>query len=235
MLKGPSGQKRPADVIGNAVHVMRLAAGEIEQDQSVIVPESWPVALIAVIPNLPVQAKLPQRAVPRFFGGRTTFTIQFVPSSCPVRHLHKTTLFPFTFFGFFPTLRFGLGTFVLIRSARPTATWVDIGECRLRSEARGPSTRPTRGGRGSRASAESNYTVVTPSLRRGGASTLGVLGLAKPATTTTRGAKSKFESKGSRSRCARPELAAVAFEPSSWATTCAVRDNMDAAGRKGAA
>jgi hypothetical protein len=31
MLKGPQGQKRPADVIGNAVHVMRIATGE-EQD-----------------------------------------------------------------------------------------------------------------------------------------------------------------------------------------------------------
>jgi hypothetical protein len=29
--KGPSGQKRPADVIGNAVHVMRIATGEIEE------------------------------------------------------------------------------------------------------------------------------------------------------------------------------------------------------------
>ncbi len=30
MPKGPKGQKRPADVIGNAVHVMRIARGEIE-------------------------------------------------------------------------------------------------------------------------------------------------------------------------------------------------------------
>ena len=29
MPKGPQGQKRPADVIGNAVHVMRIATGEI--------------------------------------------------------------------------------------------------------------------------------------------------------------------------------------------------------------
>jgi len=26
----PKGEKRPADVIGNAVHVMRIATGEIE-------------------------------------------------------------------------------------------------------------------------------------------------------------------------------------------------------------
>jgi hypothetical protein len=30
MPKGPRGEKRPADVIGNAVHVMRIAIGEIE-------------------------------------------------------------------------------------------------------------------------------------------------------------------------------------------------------------
>ena len=29
--KGPHGQNRPADVIGNAVHVMRIATGEIEE------------------------------------------------------------------------------------------------------------------------------------------------------------------------------------------------------------
>ena len=31
MPKGPKGQKRPADVISNAVHVMRIATGEIEE------------------------------------------------------------------------------------------------------------------------------------------------------------------------------------------------------------
>ena len=30
MPTGPKGQKRPADVIGNAVHVMRIATGEID-------------------------------------------------------------------------------------------------------------------------------------------------------------------------------------------------------------
>ena len=30
MPKGPKGEKRPAGVIGNAVHVMRIATGEIE-------------------------------------------------------------------------------------------------------------------------------------------------------------------------------------------------------------
>jgi hypothetical protein len=30
MPKGPKGEKRPADVIGNAVHVMRIATGEVE-------------------------------------------------------------------------------------------------------------------------------------------------------------------------------------------------------------
>lgn len=32
MPKGPDGQKRPADVIGNAVKVMRIATGEEEEE-----------------------------------------------------------------------------------------------------------------------------------------------------------------------------------------------------------
>ena len=32
MPKGPQGQKRPADVIGNAVRVMRIATGEEADD-----------------------------------------------------------------------------------------------------------------------------------------------------------------------------------------------------------
>jgi hypothetical protein len=32
MPKGPQGQKRPADVIGNAVRVMRIATGEVEEE-----------------------------------------------------------------------------------------------------------------------------------------------------------------------------------------------------------
>ena len=32
MPKGPKGQKRPADVIGNAVKVMRIATGEETED-----------------------------------------------------------------------------------------------------------------------------------------------------------------------------------------------------------
>ena len=32
MPKGPEGQKRPADVIGNAVKVMRIATGEAEEE-----------------------------------------------------------------------------------------------------------------------------------------------------------------------------------------------------------
>jgi len=31
MPKGPKGQKRPVDVISNAVHVMRIATGEIKE------------------------------------------------------------------------------------------------------------------------------------------------------------------------------------------------------------
>jgi hypothetical protein len=32
MPRGPEGERRPADVIGNAVHVMRVATGEITED-----------------------------------------------------------------------------------------------------------------------------------------------------------------------------------------------------------
>jgi hypothetical protein len=32
MPRGPKGEKRPADVIGNAVHVMRIATGELEEN-----------------------------------------------------------------------------------------------------------------------------------------------------------------------------------------------------------
>jgi hypothetical protein len=32
MPKGPQGQKRPADVIGNAVRVMKIATGEAEEE-----------------------------------------------------------------------------------------------------------------------------------------------------------------------------------------------------------
>ncbi len=33
MPRGPKGEKRPADVIGNAVKVMKIATGEIEEDK----------------------------------------------------------------------------------------------------------------------------------------------------------------------------------------------------------
>jgi hypothetical protein len=32
MPRGPKGEKRPADVIGNAVHVMRIATGEAQEN-----------------------------------------------------------------------------------------------------------------------------------------------------------------------------------------------------------
>jgi len=35
MPKGPKGQKRPTDVIGNAVRVMQIATGEIEEETEV--------------------------------------------------------------------------------------------------------------------------------------------------------------------------------------------------------
>jgi hypothetical protein len=33
MPKGPKGQKRPADVVSNAVRVMQIATGEAEEDR----------------------------------------------------------------------------------------------------------------------------------------------------------------------------------------------------------
>ena len=32
MTRGPNGERRPADVVGCAVHVMKIATGEIEED-----------------------------------------------------------------------------------------------------------------------------------------------------------------------------------------------------------
>ena len=34
MPKGPNGEKRPRDTVGCAVHVMKIATGEIEEDLS---------------------------------------------------------------------------------------------------------------------------------------------------------------------------------------------------------
>lgn len=36
MPKGPKGEKRPADVIGTAVKVMRIATGEIAEDRELL-------------------------------------------------------------------------------------------------------------------------------------------------------------------------------------------------------
>ena len=40
MPRGPKGEKRPADVIGNAVKVMRIATGEEVENQEVISPKA---------------------------------------------------------------------------------------------------------------------------------------------------------------------------------------------------
>ena len=36
MPKGPQGQERPADVVGCAVHVMKIAIGEIEESEPMV-------------------------------------------------------------------------------------------------------------------------------------------------------------------------------------------------------
>jgi hypothetical protein len=35
MPRGPRGEKRPADVVGNAVHVMKILTGEIEESTEI--------------------------------------------------------------------------------------------------------------------------------------------------------------------------------------------------------
>ena len=40
MLRGPKGERRPADVIGNAVHVMRIATLEIEDAKATLRTEN---------------------------------------------------------------------------------------------------------------------------------------------------------------------------------------------------
>ena len=45
MPKGPKGQKRPADVIGNAVMVMRIATGEVEETSADAGKDAAAVAL----------------------------------------------------------------------------------------------------------------------------------------------------------------------------------------------
>jgi hypothetical protein len=47
MPKGPKGQKRPADVISNAVHVMRIATGEID-DVTVTTSDGRNAAAVAL-------------------------------------------------------------------------------------------------------------------------------------------------------------------------------------------
>jgi hypothetical protein len=39
MPRGPRGEKRPADVIGNAIHVMRIATREIRPGQLLTLPQ----------------------------------------------------------------------------------------------------------------------------------------------------------------------------------------------------
>ena len=43
MPKGPKGQKRPADVIGNAVRVMEIATGQVEEE--IVIKDPHAVAL----------------------------------------------------------------------------------------------------------------------------------------------------------------------------------------------
>jgi hypothetical protein len=48
MPRGPKGERRPADVIGNAVHVMRIATGEITDDSPTPDSEGKNAAAVAL-------------------------------------------------------------------------------------------------------------------------------------------------------------------------------------------
>lgn len=48
MPKGPKGQRRPADVIGNAVRVMQIATGQIAEDAPRIEDEGKDPAAVAL-------------------------------------------------------------------------------------------------------------------------------------------------------------------------------------------
>jgi len=48
MPRGPKGEKRPADVVGNAVHVMRIATGQIEDKVSFLEDERKDPAAVAL-------------------------------------------------------------------------------------------------------------------------------------------------------------------------------------------
>ncbi len=48
MPRGPKGERRPADVIGNAVHVMRIATGQIEDEIPISESEGKNPAAVAL-------------------------------------------------------------------------------------------------------------------------------------------------------------------------------------------
>ena len=57
MPRGPKGEKRPADVIGNAVHVMRIATGESEES-----PQKSGVSVVVMLGQKPAQKHSRQKS-----------------------------------------------------------------------------------------------------------------------------------------------------------------------------
>ena len=52
MPRGPKGAKRPADVIGNAVLVMRIATGEVDEDLGIAeISKKWKTCLLYAPPS----------------------------------------------------------------------------------------------------------------------------------------------------------------------------------------
>ncbi len=64
MPKGPNGQQRPADVIGNAVHIARIATGE-EQDTSLKQPAKRASGLAGAAARVDKASEDERRAIAR--------------------------------------------------------------------------------------------------------------------------------------------------------------------------
>jgi hypothetical protein len=76
MPRGPKGEKRPADAIGNAVHVMRIATGEIEETENQVKEASrkgglkgGPARAVKLAPNK--RTEIAKKAAKARWGARS--------------------------------------------------------------------------------------------------------------------------------------------------------------------
>ena len=58
MARGPKSEKRPADVISNAAHVMRIATGEIEE--SATPDHAMPTSTIMIVSGSQMRLRGPE-------------------------------------------------------------------------------------------------------------------------------------------------------------------------------